>query len=803
MSNVRPTSRIFLVSHTILIAWFAVVCLITAFTPTTSFAQQPPNLPSSGSLVQAPPPGTGTATGGYTPATPLQPISACPAGSSLGNIGGGNGAAACVMPASCSNGTQPQNDGASTQPIVCCPAGYTAYDIPQYYNPPIFCMGPDVKGVQATAPASNPVCPAGWTLSQFNFGILPNQTAPFWQAMCSVPPSCPANYSFSNNECVPSNNQASGGTPPVPYVPFPLICRLGDTKLSNGSCCPSGQVTTAGTCCPSGQMPDGGACITYYPPRGPVGTPGLLPPAVPGQSAATPGVTAPVTPPPAPLPGVPVQVAPPCVTPDANGQCGASAPLPIACPPGQVPDPNSNFCMCPPGFMFVGPGGACIPIPTPPPAGISPCPAGFTLGTDRNTCYAQPLACTPGTQAALPGDVPFGCCPGGTVAETVGSSLVCTKSPGTVTGGTPPVAPTCPPGSAIDPKYAALGYFACAVPAKCPNAFFHISAAGQCVFVPPGSVFTDLPGPSPTPSPPPAPLPGSAQLPVAPSPTIACSTFSGEVVQGGACQCPAGARLGPTGQCQCPGGDLANGHQCPPQQRPCPSGQETSTFQCCPPGSTALGATCSIVCPPGQVQERDGKCGPIPTPPTGGCPPGEVRDPRGGCMLAPVGTPTGPAPIAPVGTPALVAPSTPTTPQACPPPLVKSGERCVQPCPSGLLPSPNGTCAPHAPPPPKSCPPGQSQVPGAKPGTCECGNGQPPRDGRCVPTKKPTSKTTSPTLKSTPSRTTLKNPTLTRKPSTPAQLHITPPKSNLSSKPILRPRTPVKSPVGTPAKTTS
>jgi hypothetical protein len=780
MSNVRPTFRTFLVFHTILIAWLSVIWLITSFTPTASFAQQPLNPP--GSLVQAPTPGTGAATGGYTPTTPPQPISACPAGSSIGNIGGGNGPATCVMPASCSNGTPPQNDGASTQPIVCCPAGYTAYDIPQYYNPPIFCMGPDVKGVQATAPASNPVCPAGWSLSQFNFGILPNQTTAFWQAMCSVAASCPANYTFSNNECVPSNNQASTGTPSVPFVPFPLICREGDTKLSNGACCPSGQVTTAGTCCPSGQMPSGGACITYYPPRGPVGTPGLLPPSVPGQSVAAPGVAAPGTPPPAPPRGVPVQVAPPCPTPDANGQCGASAPLPIAnpCPPGQAlsPGPNGN------GFV-------CVPLPSP----ISPCPAGFTLGADRNTCYAQPLACAAGTQPALPGDVPFGCCPGGTVAETVGSSLVCSKSPGTEAGGTPPVAPTCAPGSAIDPKYAALGYYECAVPAKCPNAFFHISAAGQCVFVPPGSVITDLPGPSPAPAP--APLPGAAQLPVPPPPPIACSAFSGEVAQGGACQCPAGARLGPTGQCQCSGGDLANGRECPPQQRPCPPGQETSTFQCCPPGSTALGATCSIVCPPGQVQERDGKCGPIPTPPAGGCPPGEVRDPRGGCMLAPVGTPAGPAPIAPVGTPALVAP---TTPQACPPPLVKRGDTCVQPCPSGLIPSPNGTCAPHEPP-PKSCPPGQ--VPGAKPGTCVCDNGQPPRDGRCVATKTPTSKTTSSTSKTTPSRTTLKNPTLTRKPSTPAQLHITAPKSNLSSKPILRPRTPVKSPVGKPAKTTS
>jgi hypothetical protein len=184
----------------------------------------------------------------------------------------------------------------------------------------------------------------------------------------------------------------------------------------------------------------------------------------------------------------------------------------------------------------------------------------------------------------------------------------------------------------------------------------------------------------------------------------------------------------------------------------------------------------STPCPAGDERAPDGGCVKvIPGAVLPGCSAGYTMSPDGKMCVRAAETPVGPAPIGPVGIPAGPKPIAPVgTPTTAAPTAKTPGETTAL------------------------CPPGESQVPGAKPGTCKsCPSGTHPNaDGACVrtttnkpttPIKTPaTTKTTSPTTKlTTPTRTTSKPP----------KLHVTNPKL------IARP--PKKSPAETPAKTTS
>jgi len=390
------------------------------------------------------------------------------------------------------------------------------------------------------------------------------------------------------------------------------------------------------------------------------------------------------------------------------------------------------------------PDGSCpqSAIVQPPPAAPQSgpfCPSGLTLLL--NECIGLPNACPAGTQSLIPGNFASGCCPAGAVPGQAAYGIWnCyvppSDSPGAVQTTVPIVAPICPPGTTFPPQAVVEENFVCFGPAQCPEHFFLVAATGQCqrdINLP-----NHFPFESPSP-PPPAPSPGPAPLPAAPPPaagcfagyapdangncgrvTTVCPAGTGEVPgpNGTTCECPPGARLGPTGVCQCSGGDLANGQKCPPAQKPCPPGQETSTHLCCPPGSPRRpNGTCTRICPAGQVEELDGSCGPIPTPPpSGGCLPGYVPDPtKGGCMPGLVITPPPPAGTIP-GTPAKPAPTPPSGGTTTGTPVG------VESCTGGEVVA--GKC---------QCP--RTQVPVN--GTCGCPPGTQEKDGVCSESKTP------------------------------------------------------------------
>ena len=196
--------------------------------------------------------------------------------------------------------------------------------------------------------------------------------------------------------------------------------------------------------------------------------------------------------------------------------------------------------------------------------------------------------------------------------------------------------------------------------------------------------------------------------------SVVCPPRTGEVPgPHGACVCPTGSTLGPTGACVCANGDLANGRECgPAPARPCPPDQRMSNGGRRPNGSMALpGGGCSMVRAPGQVQEPNGNCGPIPTPPpSGGCPAGEVANPAGGCLPRTFVPPT----------PQPISPSIP----GCPPGMAPGADGCNEtspqkpPCAAGFERNAAGACISAKKP---SCPEGEERN----------------ADGACVPIRKP------------------------------------------------------------------
>ena len=153
--------------------------------------------------------------------------------------------------------------------------------------------------------------------------------------------------------------------------------------------------------------------------------------------------------------------------------------------------------------------------------------------------------------------------------------------------------------------------------------------------------------------------------------------------------------------------------------------------------------------PAGDERAPDGRCAKIiPGAVLPSCSAGYTMSPDGKVCVRAAGTPVGPAPIGPVGIPAGRTPIAPVeTPTTATPAAKAPGETT------------------------SLCPAGESQVPGAKPGTCKsCPSGTHPNaDGACVRTTitrhanatPATAKTTSPTTKlTTPTRTISKPPKL-------------------------------------------
>jgi hypothetical protein len=258
-------------------------------------AQQQQQLSNPVQVVQTPPGGTGEATGGYSP-TP-QP-SPCPTGTTLANVqsaqtipnGGisfGPVEAECVMTPPCPYGTSATN-GTALTPIpgpggsaafACCLPGTfqinggqpsTAYCCPDAFstltsagpNGGLACYSYPTNQTAPVTVAPIATCPAGFSgiWSYLPVPGLPAgpqpQSPPLSNAtpVCYVAPSCPANYAFTNNQCVPSSNQ----TTTLPYVPLPpnlRMCPRGTIKVSDGSCCTPAQATSLGTCCPANTTP--------------------------------------------------------------------------------------------------------------------------------------------------------------------------------------------------------------------------------------------------------------------------------------------------------------------------------------------------------------------------------------------------------------------------------------------------------------------------------------------------------------------------------------------------------------------
>jgi hypothetical protein len=411
------------------------------------------------------------------------------------------------------------------------------------------------------------------------------------------------------------------------------------------------------------------------------------------------------------------------------------------------------------------------------------CPASASPQADGSCQPANGFASAPGCPLGQLGKSGLSCCPTGQVPQADGSCQQTTAQPS-----------TSQPSATQQPAAATpAGISACAA-----GFSFEIpKCTGLCQLVP---------------NQPPL-VPYCVGLPKAcPAGAVAGYYLNSDGSQGGlAGCCPAGTQFGTGGdnwgQCITAGGGQLD--QVPPT---CPAGTTTvwdttynqygvgfSFYDCqtkpaCPGRMTVDPSSGMCVLNPLQLQVTPGQLQnltvpPAQPPPSGPCPAGDERAPDGRCVriipgvvlpncsagytMSPdgklcvraAGTPVGPAPNAPVGTPTAKAPGETTS----------------------------------------VCPPGESQVPGAKPGTCKScpSDTHPNADGACVrmttdnpatPTTTPATKTTSPTTKlATPTRTISKPP----------KLLVNHPKPNLSPKPIARPRPPKKTPVEKPAKTTS
>ena len=479
----------------------------------------------------------------------------------------------------------------------------------------------------------------------------------------------------------------------------------------------------------------------------------------------------------------------------ATWQIGAFAPTPSS---ADSPRPLSNPA---------APGAGVVQKNMLPPL----CPIWASYDPTSQACVSA-AACPVGTTPAL--DAQFGCCPAGSEVENTGVVTCFPSGPnGTSVA---PAAPVCPAGATV--FQATSGLYGCAAP---PPAY-----VGTAAICPIGFSGYDRG------------LRGCIELPTGcPAGTSVLDT--GAPTLSNYC-CPAGS-TSVDGACLVPDPGGGNASVPPVQASICPAGTTSGTIS----GTNSSGTQESVqvcsqtpTCPAQFVFSADagvcvpqcaprfvfsvnvGQCvliripvirnniaSPSPSPPapppgaaqlpvapSPGCAAGYMLGADGICrrVSQPVGRPARPAPpIAPVGTPfaPVGTPTTaaPTTPAGAP-----------RPCPLGVAPGSNGcTQAPGAATSP--CPPGESQVPGAKPGTCKsCPSGTYPNaDGACLKTTTTTkSMTPTTTLKTTSSTTKLQTPTLTptltRKPSAPAKVKIT--------TPTLKLKLPAKRPV---TKTTS
>ena len=531
-------------------------------------------------------------------------------------------------------------------------------------------------------------------------------------------------------------------------------------------------------------------------------------------------------------------------SPQADGSCQpangfASAP---GCPLGQLG--KSGLSCCPTG-QVPQMDGSCQTSTAQPsttqqpaaatPAGPSPCPPGYDTGQVQGSggvCIA-PYTCPAGGTLANPNLPGNGCCPAGTTAIE-GACYPPGQTPANhdPSALVQPIAPICPPGSTAhtDGPNSYGGYFyTCTVPPKCPFPYVFSSAGGICAMRLPISNVTSA-------------SVGVSACPVGFDYSLGDDTNPNPLCYGQPIGCPAGTSFfngvgfvpfifgccPPGTQAGVDGGfcvTTADGSLVDSGPPICPAGSTVFSYG----GNTGVGGsgpfqwgcTAKPSCParfvvdpssgmcvlnPLQLQITPGQLQNLTAPParppsSGPCPAGDERAPDGRCVkiipgallpgcsagytMSPdgktcvraAGAPVGPAPVGPVGIPAGPKPIAPLgTPTTVTPTAKAPGETTSR------------------------CPPGESQVPGAKPGTCKsCPSGTHPNaDGACVKT---TTTTTPATTKTTSPTTKLTTPTRTI--SKPPKLLVTHPKPNLSPKPIARPRPPKKTPVEAPAKTTS
>ena len=638
--------------------------------------------------------------------------------------------------------------GQATSKGQCCPAGQT----------------PNTDGVCKTVTRLR-ICPTGETLDLNGNTCLklhcPAGETRGTDGVCA----CPSGQRIdATGKCVaacPGDEVINPTTGLCQYVstalPSPPSCPSGQvmnsttgkceyisTTLPSPQACPSGEVINpdTGKCahisttlptplsCPSGEVmnPDTGKCEQISKTIAPTPSPEATRPCLPGE------------------------------TRDANGTCGAASEGPqTSCAGGSFPGTNGACETSCSANQTIGANGLCACAPGAQiSAGIVCCPDGM-MADSGGKC--QPICKNGATDPASVALCLYGYNPvpkNGVYSCANGAAATTQPNPGL--GGCLAQSPlteaaNCPQGTALRPD-ASLGVPFCQPTPQellCERQGMHVGLDGQCQNLcaagtaaypniqccPAGQVAqggrciaparTCPPGEVEAPNGKCAPAPGTTlNLPVPPPAagcavgytmgangmcirnSVVCPPRTGEVPgPHGACVCPTGSTLGPTGACVCANGDLANGRECgPAPARPCPPDQKMSNGGCCPNGSMALpGGGCSMVCTPGQVQEPNGNCGPIPTPPpSGGCPSGEVANPAGGCLPGTFVPPTSqPIPPSIPRCPPSVAPGAngcrETPPQE--PPCAAGFERnaagaCVsakkQTCPEGKERNANGAC---------------------------------------------------------------------------------------------------------------